>query len=120
MAFALSYERNRLKVYPAVTLRPLQHRVAQRTMARSRLLRFMSQEKQPLVVIHAPAGYGKTTLAADWIADNNREHRWISLSSQHNDPINFWVAIISAIDSLIPGAGDRACGMINNSIVVNF
>ena len=115
MALALSYERNQIKVHLPVSLRPRQQCGVSRSIARPRLLRIMSQDQQPLLLITAPAGYGKTTLVADWIADGDRAHRWISLTSQHNDPINFWGTIISAVDALIPGSGRRACDLLHAS-----
>ncbi len=41
---------------------------------------------EPLVVISAPAGYGKTTLLHQWAAMDERPFAWVGLSASDNDP----------------------------------
>jgi LuxR family maltose regulon positive regulatory protein len=41
----------------------------------------------PVVTITAPAGYGKTTLLAQWDARDSRSFAWISLDEGDDDPI---------------------------------
>ena len=41
---------------------------------------------EPLVVISAPAGYGKTTLLHQWAAVDERPFAWVGLSGSDNDP----------------------------------
>jgi len=48
-----------------------------------------------LVLVSAPAGFGKTTLLTEWLADRSREGErgaaaWLSLDSGDNDPAHFW------------------------------
>ena len=46
-----------------------------------------------LTVITAPAGFGKTTLVADWLAGASTEAcrpAWLSLDPRDNDPVVFW------------------------------
>jgi LuxR family transcriptional regulator, maltose regulon positive regulatory protein len=40
-----------------------------------------------VVTIAAPAGYGKTTLLAQWAARDSRPFAWVSLDERDNDPI---------------------------------
>jgi LuxR family maltose regulon positive regulatory protein len=40
----------------------------------------------PLVTVCAPAGYGKTTLLAQWAARAGRECAWVTLDQRHDDP----------------------------------
>jgi LuxR family maltose regulon positive regulatory protein len=41
----------------------------------------------PIVVVVAPAGYGKTTLLAQWAARDERSAAWITIDERDNDPL---------------------------------
>jgi LuxR family transcriptional regulator, maltose regulon positive regulatory protein len=41
----------------------------------------------PIVLIAAPAGYGKTTLLAQWAARDDRSAAWVTLDDRDNDPL---------------------------------
>src|SRR5262249_8324355 len=43
----------------------------------------------PLTLISAPAGFGKTTLLTQWLADCERPAAWLSLDAGENDPARF-------------------------------
>lgn len=56
----------------------------ERLLQRSRLLDLLTQRQRKLMLLVAPAGFGKTTLALDYIAASNRWHpgqaaAWLSL-----------------------------------------
>ena len=57
-----------------------------------------------LILVCAPAGYGKTVLLADW----SRRHPagWLSLDAADNDPARFWRHAVAALDRARPGIGD--------------
>lgn len=65
-----------------------------------------------LILISAPAGYGKTTLAADWLnpfsmANGQRPHfnvAWLSLDKNDNDLGIFLQYVIAAVQSAFPQA----------------
>ena len=42
-----------------------------------------------LVLVSAPAGFGKTTVVSDWIGQNNFPAAWFSLDNKDNDPVDF-------------------------------
>ncbi len=49
------------------------------TVPRQRLLLRIAEATEPAVILTAPAGYGKTTLLAQWAACDPRAVRWLSL-----------------------------------------
>jgi serine/threonine-protein kinase PknK len=62
-----------------------------------------------LVVIHAPAGYGKTTLAVQWLRVLENEGgavAWLGLHRDDNDPHWFLSHLLEAVRRALPEAGD--------------
>ncbi len=55
----------------------------------------------PIVIISAPAGFGKTTILSEWAMNTNDKIAWISLEKSENIPVTFWSYIITAISSII-------------------
>lgn len=77
------------------------HRPARRAdwVHRDRLLQAMSQVcERPVTLIAAPAGYGKTTVIAQWLDEARPPAAWVSLDSGDNDPNQFWTHIATAIE----------------------
>jgi LuxR family transcriptional regulator, maltose regulon positive regulatory protein len=60
-----------------------------------------------LILVCAPAGFGKTTLLADWAPAGNRPVAWLSLDSADNDPVRLWRYVVAALDRARPGIGER-------------
>ena len=60
----------------------------------------------PVVLVSAPAGYGKTTLLALWRARDERPFAWVSLDAGDNDPVALVAAVLGALDPVL--ALDRA------------
>jgi len=61
-----------------------------------------------LTLISAPAGFGKTTLLAAWLADattDNRAVAWLSLDQGDRQPATFWTYVITALQAAVPGVG---------------
>lgn len=59
----------------------------------------------PTLLITAPAGFGKTTLLAEWRASaEGHEHplAWISLDETDNDPAQFWAYTVAALRTVWP------------------
>jgi LuxR family transcriptional regulator, maltose regulon positive regulatory protein len=65
-----------------------------------------TEESSGLVLIAAPVGYGKTTLTAQWEAEEKMGFAWLSLDPADNDPVRFWTYLIEAIRSVEPGLGN--------------
>src|SRR3954470_2506558 len=63
-----------------------------------------------LTLVSAPAGFGKTTLLAEWIAHNGRcepdvRVAWLSLDDGDNDPSRFLAYVVAALKTLDPDVG---------------
>ena len=66
-----------------------------------------------LILISAPAGFGKTTLLAEWISKfrnskfefRNSQFAWFSLDEGDNDPARFLAYLIAALQSVDQGIG---------------
>ena len=62
-----------------------------------------------LVVISAPAGWGKTCLLRDWrLADTASRTAWVSVDPGDNDPVRFWAHVIASVAGVSPGFGAAA------------
>ena len=71
-----------------------------------------------LVLVSAPAGFGKTTLLTEWLAAGpaapagERRAAWLSLDRADNDPVSFWTYVIAALRTVAPGVGDSALTLL--------
>jgi LuxR family transcriptional regulator, maltose regulon positive regulatory protein len=80
-------------------LRPPQ--VRSEWVIRSRLIEELDRATQrPVTLIAAPAGYGKTTVVAQWLASASPPAAvaWVSLDTSDNDPTRLWTHIATALD----------------------
>jgi len=83
--------------------------VPESRVARSHLLARLSEaEQKALTIISAPAGFGKTTLLAEWIAQTTLPIAWLSLDNGDNDPYRFLSYLIAAIKSINEEVGLEA------------
>ena len=51
-----------------------------------------------LMLVCAPAGYGKTVLLADWARRGQQPVAWLSLDVGDNDPARSWRHLVGALD----------------------
>jgi len=65
-----------------------------------------------LVLVCAPAGYGKTVLLADWVRRAGSPAAWLSLDAGDNDPARFWRHAVAALDRARPGIGGRLAPLL--------
>ena len=57
-----------------------------------------------LVLVCAPAGFGKTALLSDWARRGGRVVAWLSLDAADSDPARFWRHVVAALDRARPEA----------------
>ncbi|MFZ0752606.1 MAG: tetratricopeptide repeat protein, partial [Trebonia sp.] len=65
-----------------------------------------------LVLVCAPAGYGKTVLLADWARRGQQPVAWLSLDAGDNDPARFWRHAVAALDQVRPGLAERVGSLL--------
>ncbi|MFY9850326.1 MAG: LuxR C-terminal-related transcriptional regulator [Trebonia sp.] len=65
-----------------------------------------------LVLVCAPAGYGKTVLLADWARRGQQPVAWLSLDAGDNDPARFWRHAVAALDQMRPGLAERVGSLL--------
>ncbi|MCO5188760.1 MAG: LuxR C-terminal-related transcriptional regulator [Anaerolineae bacterium] len=53
-----------------------------------------------LTLVSAPAGFGKTTLVADWLSRVGRPSAWVSLDEDDNDLIRFFIYAAAAVQQI--------------------
>jgi LuxR family maltose regulon positive regulatory protein len=53
-----------------------------------------------LTLISAPAGYGKSTLAAEWLAQVRQPIAWLSLDESDDDPLRFFTYLCAALQQI--------------------
>ncbi|MBP7045966.1 MAG: helix-turn-helix transcriptional regulator [Chloroflexi bacterium] len=67
-----------------------------------------------LTLISAPAGFGKTTLVSEWIADGKRPFAWLSLDKRDGDLSRFLTYLIAALQTHKPALGEKALAMLES------
>ncbi|CAA9286302.1 MAG: Transcriptional activator of maltose regulon, MalT [uncultured Chloroflexi bacterium] len=75
-----------------------------------------------LTLVAAPAGFGKTTLLADWLGEwvaaapqaaaGGRAGAWLSLDQGDNRPASFWAYLIAALRTVVPDTGAHALSLM--------
>ncbi len=77
-----------------------------RFIARPRLIERLQQGMESaLTLLSAPAGFGKTTLLAQWLAESGPPVAWLSLASEDNDPVRFLTYLLAALQTPLPDLG---------------
>ncbi|MFD3585782.1 LuxR C-terminal-related transcriptional regulator [Streptomyces sp. NPDC058683] len=73
-------------------------------LTRPRLLRRLDAATEPVVVVSAPAGAGKTVLLTEWSRDlaARGECAWLSLDAYDNAPDRLWAGILRALHQARP------------------
>lgn len=89
--------------------------IAAQLVHRGALLDALSAGRRcKLTLLSAPAGWGKTTVLAQWALGAGEDQRfgWLSLDPSDNDPVWFWMYVIAALQRIRPGVGVRAVELL--------
>ncbi len=66
----------------------------------------------PLILVSAPAGFGKTTLLAQWLVQSGTPVAWLSLEPEDNEPVRFLSYVIVALQTLDSHIGTTALALL--------
>ena len=73
------------------------------SVRRTSLIERLAREaSRPVVSVVAPAGYGKTTLLAQWAERSGQAVAWVSVDEQDNDPKVLLGYVARALDAVQP------------------
>jgi len=69
-----------------------------------------------LMLVSAPAGFGKTTVLSEWTRSQRPPvpTAWVSLDKGENDPVRFWHYFIAALGIIKPGLGEQAVALLHS------
>ncbi len=62
----------------------------------------------PLTLLNAPAGFGKTHLLMEWMAETGLPVAWLTIDTQDNELQRFFGYFIGALQTLVPSLGEKA------------
>ncbi len=90
------------------------------TLARPALQALLSEVRlQPVTLVVAPAGYGKTTLLAQWASELTRTGTpvcWVTLDEGDRDPALQLAYLVRTFQLRLPGIGDQAWRILHSAV----
>lgn len=69
---------------------------------------------RPFTLLSTPAGYGKTTLLCQWLADSPLRSAWLPLDERDNALPVFVAELIAAVQAVAPDLGRAALGLLGS------
>jgi len=94
---------------PIVETKLLRPRPRTGIVDRPRLVRALARGAEaPVTLLSAPAGFGKTTLLASWLAGQRRPIAWVSFDERDRAAGTFWSYLLLAVERAAPDAADAA------------
>ncbi|ETT48805.1 MULTISPECIES: hypothetical protein [Paenibacillus] len=69
--------------------------------------KLMDENRAKVTLIAASAGFGKTTLAAEWARTHSDEVAWLSLELADNHLVRFWLSLHTAIERIFQPYANR-------------
>jgi LuxR family maltose regulon positive regulatory protein len=94
-------------------------RVRRALVARPRLIEQLDRGvESKLALVSGPAGFGKSTVLAGWLAADPAgkwSPAWLSLDPADNHPPTFWSYLIAALQTAVPGLGARSLTLVRSS-----
>jgi len=82
-------------------------RLEPQLIERPRLLEKLDSSDARVIALIAPAGFGKTTLARQWIASRSISGAWYSVGSEGFDIAAVAARIAAVVSTVVSGAGER-------------
>ena len=85
-------------------------RAGRRIIERPRLTRLLTESESRVMLLVAPAGYGKTTLAREWLRD--RKHAWYQATPASSDVAALALGLADAGGGVLPEVGKQLRGRL--------
>ena len=81
--------------------------IKQKIIKRKRLIKKLDHGFEgSVILVSAPAGFGKTTVISGWIEDCRQTAAWLSIDKADNDPAVFLIYLVSALRTIDRRIGD--------------
>lgn len=94
-------------------------RVGDDLLIRPHLTRWLEEgARRRLTLVCAPAGFGKTTLLAQWARARGMPVAWLALDEGDDDPARFWKYFVAALRTLGGGAVEDASALLMSGVRV--
>jgi len=79
--------------------------------------RLLQGTESKLTLVSAPAGFGKSTLLAEWLAAPRKDSvtAWLSLDPGDDHPSIFWPHLIAALQTARPDIGASSLALVESS-----
>ena len=89
-------------------------------VARERLwARLDAGREGRLCLIAAPAGFGKTTLAASWLQQTDGQKAWLTLDERDNDPVSFLRYFVATMQRALPNLDSQIDALLSTQQVAS-
>lgn len=89
-------------------------RLRDRIVKRTHLIKRLRQDEDyRLILISAPAGFGKTSLVSEWLTACGYSASWLSLDVRDNDLRTFLTYFITGLQRIDKGIGSRAMEVLS-------
>ncbi len=72
------------------------------------LRRRLEEAGEPLFLVVAPPGFGKTNLLADWATTTDAEVAWLGCQPADAEPVRFWSRLVATVSARWPGTASDA------------
>lgn len=98
-----------------VATKLIQPRPRREAVARPRLDAMLDRATDvPVTVVSAPAGFGKSTLLANWLSAVDVPTAWVSLDARDRRPATFWPYVLTAVERAVPGSAAAALTLLGS------
>lgn len=105
---------------PLLTTRFHRPRVPNNLIVRTHLIeRLNCYKNYTLALISAPAGYGKTTLLASWLAQPSIVAAWLRVNDGNEDPLRFYRHLLATLHRHWPTATETAQTLLDSPQAAN-
>ncbi|WP_096155903.1 BTAD domain-containing putative transcriptional regulator [Bacillus sp. FJAT-45066] len=82
--------------------------------------KLQSFEQYKMTLIHSGPGYGKSTLIANWLTNQEKKYCWYTITPLENHFSHFFIHIISAIQHTYPNFGQRLLEYVHSESAITL